>query len=181
MVGGAVIRLCELDDPAVALRDIETIFFVTSATGGGLSGDARDRFFRRWTGYYLAACAESVFVWREPSGENAAYLTGCLDSAAAASALRDEIFYFRHFAPHYTDYPAHFHINCRPERQGRGLGRALVAAFVGQCVERGVAGVHVVTGRDARNRHFYDKNGFALVDGARLADRDLVLLGRKLR
>lgn len=40
------------------------------------------------------------------------------------------------------DYPAHLHINLLPRLQGRGLGRALMGAFLGHLRKMGSVGAH---------------------------------------
>ena len=152
-------------EQTAGLSAIEEIFALTAATAG-------EPYFRRWTGHYLAQCREHVLLAGEPPF--AGYLTGCRGSAAALPLFND-LFYYRAFADLYPAYPAHFHINVRPAAQGRGVGRALVSAFLAGCQ----TGAHVVTGATAPARGFYARLGFAAIARRRVAGRDLVLLGRK--
>ena len=149
---------------AAAPGAIEEIFALTAATAG-------EAYFRRWTGHYLKHCRNDVLLAGKPP--YAGYLTGCRDSAAAV-ALFNDLFYYRAFADLYPGYPAHFHINVRPAAQGRGIGRALVSAFLARCQ----TGVHVVTGATAPARGFYARLGFNEVHQRRVAGRDLVLYHR---
>ena len=152
-------------EQAAALSAVQEIFALTAATAG-------EPYFRRWTGHYLAQCRDDVLLASQ--APFAGYLTGCRDSAATLP-LFDDLFYYRAFADLYPTYPAHFHINVRPAAQSRGIGRALVAAFLARCQ----TGVHVVTGATAPARGFYSRLGFAEIVRRCVAGRDLVLLGRK--
>lgn len=63
--------------------------------------------------------------------------------------------------PYGDTYPAHLHIDLRPQAQGQGWGRRLIEALIETLRERGVPGVHLVA--DATNTSalaFYDRLGF---------------------
>ncbi|SDE61483.1 Acetyltransferase (GNAT) family protein [Thermus arciformis] len=58
-------------------------------------------------------------------------------------------------------YPAHLHIAVDPKAQGRGLGRALLAAFLDCLKKRGVKGVQLSTTRaNEAARRLYRSLGF---------------------
>ena len=61
-------------------------------------------------------------------------------------------------------YPAHLHIDLLPQAQGRGAGRALMAAFLAAVRAAGAPRVHLgmATGNTGA-RAFYDRMGFHLV------------------
>ncbi len=60
-------------------------------------------------------------------------------------------------------YPAHLHISVRPEAQGHGAGRALLAAFLDCLKEKGVPGVQLSTTRaNQAARKLYRSLGFRL-------------------
>ncbi|MGB7979221.1 MAG: GNAT family N-acetyltransferase, partial [Candidatus Nanopelagicales bacterium] len=64
-------------------------------------------------------------------------------------------------------FPAHLHIDLLPEAQGRGLGRALIEAFVTTLRDAEVTGVHL--GVDRRNHgalSFYQRLGFTRWPGS---------------
>jgi ribosomal protein S18 acetylase RimI-like enzyme len=64
-------------------------------------------------------------------------------------------------------YPSHLHINLLPRLQGRGHGRALVAALAGALRSAGSPGVHLhVSPANQRAVAFYRHLGFAPVPGA---------------
>ncbi len=148
-------------EQAGAEVDIRQIFDVTAGTLAGAP------YYERWTGHYLRICRELVLLASEES--IVGYLMGCYDSIM----LADDIFYIRTFADLYGAYPAHFHVNVAPCAQGRGLGRALIEAFLTKAPP-----CHVVTGAKVANRAFYHRLGFHDIHACRVAGRELVLLGR---
>jgi GNAT superfamily N-acetyltransferase len=87
------------------------------------------------------------------------YIVGAHTDPARDPAFADIGFYrlLSHLTPRY---PAHLHINLAPEARNRGVGSALIEAFVRDARRDGLPGVHLVTGRDSRNRSFYARNGF---------------------
>ena len=163
---------------AAALPIIEKIFFLSSARGGTLLGPDREEFYRLWTGYYLDHHPDLVLL-AESDGAVIGYLMGC-DRSAEATQLFDDIFYYRAFEDCYAAYPAHLHLNVLPEHRGVGVGADLIARFEDVCGGRGCDGVHLVTAAGARNRSFYDREGFSLVSERQVEGRDLVLLGKKI-
>ena len=67
-----------------------------------------------------------------------------------------------------AEYPANLHINLEPGYRGRGLGAALMRAYLDKLRSAGVPGVHLVT----TNRHraaprFYRRVGFQLLQEKR--------------
>lgn len=148
-------RLTDLPDPAAARSALRTIFFQSASRGDFADDGDRDRFFATWTGWYLDRAPGDVWFLTDGAGAIAGYLTGCRDSAAADGPGRD-IPKYDIFADLFAAYPAHFHINMAPEHRGHGLGRRLIDAFAADCRR----GIHVVTGRGARNAAFYTRAGF---------------------
>jgi GNAT superfamily N-acetyltransferase len=78
-------------------------------------------------------------------------------------------------------YPCHLHINLDERYRNRGIGSALIAAFVAQAESAGHSGIHVVTEERARNVRFYEKNKFRPLATARWKGADVVFMGRLLR
>lgn len=154
-----IFRLTETEDPAAALAALEEIFFASSARTTFGSDVERAAFLRTWTGWYATQAPHDVLFQRDEDGRIAGYLTGCRDSAAATELFRT-IPKYDTFADLFPRFPAHLHVNVRPDRRGTGVGAALVAAFAADCRAEGRPGVHVVTGAGARNVPFYTRNGF---------------------
>ncbi|MEN6425395.1 MAG: GNAT family N-acetyltransferase [Phycisphaerales bacterium] len=144
-------------------------------------------------GYYIDQEPDLLWV-AEREGRVVGYLTGCLDTrrsrramrkmamkAAVVAVRRGVLWRVRTWhllvaaagtvllggsapAPDLDRYPAHFHINLRPEARGSGLGRRLVERFRDQVDAARVAGMHVVTrGDNAAGRQFFEAMGFRLL------------------
>jgi len=159
---------------------VKEIFFLSTYSGASLVGVAREKFFDCWAGYYFEEMPEHTLLFKTGSGKIIGYLTGCLNSAAARH-LYDSCFYYRDFHGFYTEYPAHFHVNCHPKFRGLGVGKKLVQNFVSGLKQVGNPGVHLVTGKGARNRRFYERLRFIERATIRSNKSDLVLLGRDIR
>lgn len=150
-----ILRLTDMPDRGAALEALEAIFFA-SALRRRFTDDAERRaFLETWTGWYVREAPEDVLFWVDADGSVAGYLTGCRDSAGAA-ALFDTILGYGVFADRFTRFPAHLHVNVRPERRDAGIGARLIDAFARDCG----TGLHIVTGTGARNACFYRRNGF---------------------
>ncbi len=171
-------RLTDRDDADALWPRIEDIL-LHSPTERTFAGDAaRAAFLESWTGYYRRVEPDNIFVAIEPPGRLAGYLMGCFDSAARARHDNDATGH--PFADRFADYPAHLHINCHPDFRGRGIGAALVAAFVDTCRDAGLGGVHIVTGVGARNAGFYRKCGFVYEVERERQGKELLFMGRRL-
>lgn len=170
-------RATQLPDLDAAVAAIKQIFFLTSSRTQFDSPAARETFFQQWTSYYLSQCLNDVLVSRDAQGNIVAYLTGCRDTPAAHRLLAT-FPWMRLFSPHYHAFPAHFHVNCHPGHQGRGIGRALVTQFCADCKAEGSAGVHLVSAATAANVPFYRRLGFVHEVTKTWNGRDLLLMGR---
>lgn len=160
-------------------REIEAIFFETSATKSFPDAQERARFQERWLGRYLACDPSFVYVGLTPAGTVAGYLVGCVSDPAITPRFAD-IPYLPDFAALSSDYPAHLHVNVAPQWQGRRVGAALIGAFLRDALEAGASGVHVVTGTGMRNVGFYERNDFRQLGTTVSNGRSLSFLGRKL-
>lgn len=157
---------------------IDDIFFKTSGKNFSCETERKD-FIGRWLEPYRNYYPQFFLVavnWELK--QVVGYLSGLLDS---------DDFYRRFpvaaglcFAQEFKLYPAHFHINCRPEYQGQGVGAKLIASFVELLDKHAIGGVHVVTVKEARNVHFYQKNKFTYQVEAKCSDKVLLFLGKKL-
>jgi GNAT superfamily N-acetyltransferase len=186
--GGSAIRVGRLMDvvagplPARAseVRGIETIFFASSNVQQFDDAAERAAFRERWLGRYLDHWPEHVFVASTPDARIVGYLAGCLADPATHPMFAD-IAYMPAFADLSRSYPAHLHINLDPGWRSGGIGTRLIEAFCAHATGR-VAGVHVVTGRTARNVGFYERNGFRLLRTTRSpwGDAEIAFLARTL-
>lgn len=181
-----VSRWAELANRDRLIEGIEQVFFAASATQSFANAAARAAFRERWLGRYLEHDPEFVYVAlrsaahdQQNDGGVAGYLIGARDDPARAERFAD-LGYFQKLREASARFPAQLHVNLDESVRGRGIGGRLIAAFVGDLERAGVAGVHVVTGKGARNVAFYNRNGFQQVAQFDWDGKDLVMLGRAL-
>lgn len=156
---------------------VDRIFFAASGTQSFQSDAARAAFRERWLGRYLDRYGEHAVLALDGNSVPIGYLVGALEDPAQ-NALWSDIGYFDRLADLTAAYPAHLHINIDAGCRGRGIGAALIGAFVTHAATRGATGVHVVTGAQARNVGFYASNGFGKLRIFDWKGNPLVMLGR---
>jgi GNAT superfamily N-acetyltransferase len=174
-----ICRLSEMPDAGSVVAQITAIFFEASATRTFESAAARAAFRERWLGRYLAHFPDEAFIACGADGRVAGYLVGCLEDPARNEHFAD-ISYFADFAGLTRRFPAHLHVNLRPEFRGRGIGAELIESFAAHAAAAGAPGMHVVTGEGMRNTAFYRRCGFEPVAWAEWNGRRLAFLGRRL-
>lgn len=77
----------------------------------------------------------------------------------ALAAIRRELIEI-----HSALYPANLHINLLPEYRGRGLGSAMLHAYLGNLRARGIPGVHTVSSsRNEAALRMYRRFGFTVL------------------
>lgn len=169
----------ELDDTDTAWPAIEDILLSAATPRDFQSASERDRFCRLWAGYYRDRAPQHFYLWRDDDGAVLAYLCALANSAEAVELIEAQPA-FTVFADYFARYPAHFHVNCRADCRGRGIGGALVERFIRDCRKGGVAGVHLVTAEGARNVAFYRRHGMRAIARRSWRGRALQLMGRRL-
>ena len=174
-----ILRLTGLSDRRAAEAAIERIFFAASGTKSFASAGAREAFRERWLGRYLVHDAGHAFVALDGARRIVGYLVGCLDDPARTARFGD-IGFFAGFAGLTARYPAHLHVNLDESARGAGIGGLLVEAFCEQVRAAGLPGVHVVTGRMARNIGFYERLKFFERGSTAFNGHEVVLLARDL-
>lgn len=161
-------------------EDIDGIFFEASSRQSFEHEDARQAFRHMWLGRYLEDEPEHAFAALNGDGHVCGYLIGSIDDPAPRPEFGD-LTYFRDFAAVTARLPAHLHINVDQATRSQGVGAALIAAFAAHLVRLSVPGVHVVTGKGARNVAFYERVGFTERGRTSWRGGDVVLLGRALK
>ncbi len=145
-----------------------------------------DAFVRVYTESYPHTC------WvAEVDGEVVGYLTGCMDTKEQEKLTRRQLMRVVANAlrlryrlgiktlkaslgfllevpvrprPELDRYPAHLHINVADGHRGRGLGKGLLSAFIEQCREAGLPGIHLSTSEmNTIAVPLYRKMGFKLL------------------
>jgi GNAT superfamily N-acetyltransferase len=174
-----IVRLGD-DGLAPALRaQLDAIFF--EASGRTFApGPERETFHERWLGRYLQRDTDVVLLALDGEQTVAGYVVGASDDPADQQRF-DDIPYFRHeFRALCRRYPAHLHINIAPPFRSRGLGAELIEAFAACARQAGAPGMHVVTGKEARNVTFYARCGFSELATAVWNGGPIIFLGRRL-
>lgn len=178
--GTAIHRLTDLDDWRHRVGELDPIFFESSLTRTFADEDTRTAFRERWLGRFLKHWPELAHVAIGTDGDIIGYIIGCHGDPARDPHFGD-IGFYRTLADRTPDYPAHLHINLAPAARSKGVGSRLIEAFVSDAQAAGLPGVHLVTGRDSRNRSFYARNGFAPVAELTWGGTPIVMLGRATR
>lgn len=171
-------RYRDLSDSTQLAPQLDAIFFQSSNTKTFPNAAARGAFRERWLGRYLTSYPEWFYV-ALANGSIAGYLAGCLDDPARRP-LFDDIALFKTFAHLTAAYPAHLHVNLAPEHRSAGIGSLLIERFCEDARRAGAPGVHVMTGKFARNVSFYVRNGFREIAGTGEGASAVVFLARKL-
>ena len=158
---------------------VDGIFF--EASGRTFApGPERAAFRERWLGRFLQGGTDVVLLAMDGGETVAGYLVGALDDPAQQPRFADITYFARDFRDVCRRYPAHLHINIAPAYRSRGVGAQLVAAFAARASAAGSPGMHVVTGKQARNVSFYTRCGFSQVGATVWNGSDIVFLGRDL-
>ncbi len=176
--GTPIFKLTEMPPVTDFERQLDHIFFSSSATKTFADEAAREAFRERWLGRYLKH--DKAWFYVALAGEKVAgYLAGSIDDPARSDRFAD-IEYIPRLANETERYPAHLHINVDEKLRSAGLGSRLITRFLGDLRGAGVRGVHLVTGRFSRNIAFYQRNGFVPVRGLKWSDGEVLMLGRSL-
>lgn len=155
---------------------LSKIFFATSRRKSFAGLAEKESFQHRWLDRYFYRYRSICFYARTPERQPIGYVVGCPIDPRQVPCFSD-VPYFQAFADLLDHYPAHLHVNVAAERQGEGIGRALLARAVEACRIEGARGVHVVTAAAAPNVDFYRKCGFGEVGRRRPAGPELIMLG----
>ncbi len=158
-------------------QQLTDIFFATSTRKAFVDLAEKESFQHRWLDRYFYRYRSVCFFARNPDRRPIGYVVGCPVDPRGVPCFSD-VTYFAAFADLLDRYPAHLHVNVSAERQGEGIGRALVARAVEACRAEGASGVHVVTAADAANIGFYGKCGLIEADRREVGGRTLLMLGR---
>jgi GNAT superfamily N-acetyltransferase len=164
--------------PARAAQ-VDAIFF--EASGRTFApGPERAAFRERWLGRFLQGGTDIVLLAIDGGETVAGYLVGALDDPSQQSRFADISYFARDFRDLCRRYPAHLHINLAPGFRNQGVGVQLIENFAARASAAGAPGMHVVTGKQARNVSFYTRCGFVPLRETVWNGSDIVFLGRNL-
>lgn len=158
------------------LPDVRAIFFETSTKKDFKDEEEKENFFYKYLGFYLEHFPHLAWV---------AWDQKVLGYVVAAPVSETEDLekiqpHLKAFAAHFRNYPAHLHINCHPESQGKGIGGQLVKKVVSELKSMKVPGLHIMTGVDATNQSFYKKLGFDYSVKENFHGSTILLMGKRL-
>jgi len=138
-------------------HQLSEIFFEASTKKDFINQKEKDDFHWKYLGFYLSHYAEYAWLAVQ-AGQVLGYVLGMpftLDPSLYGIQP-----HLKAFQEHFKTYPAHLHINCRPNVRGQGVGKVLVKKLLGQLQEQRVSGLHIMTGPASANKIFYQKLGF---------------------
>jgi GNAT superfamily N-acetyltransferase len=174
-----IVRLTDLADWRSLAGGLDPIFFEASLTKSFADEGARAAFRERWLGRFLDLWPDLAHIAIGRDGTPIGYIVG-----THVDASRDERFsdigFYRHIAHLTPAYPAHLHINLAPAARNRGVGSRLIGAFEHDVRAAGLPGLHLVTGRDSKNRSFYARNGYTPLIEMDWGGTPIVMLGKRL-
>jgi len=177
--GARIVRIAHGDLTSALLAQIDDVFFEASGRTF-LSAPEREAFRERWLGRYLQGGTDVVLLALDQVGGVAGYLLGALQDPAEQERFADIRYFRTDFRELCRHYPAHLHVNLAAAFRSRGLGARLIATFGTCAAEARVPGMHVVTGRAARNVSFYVRCGFVELGSSQWNGREVVFLAKGL-
>jgi GNAT superfamily N-acetyltransferase len=169
----------EIADQPACKEDLDRILFVSANRKSFDDGQARVAFRELWLDQYLAGAPDLAMIASAADGRAIGYCVGWADEPWH-DARFDGLDYLTRAKDLLQNFPAHLHINIDPAWRNRGVGAKLIDALADRLVARGVRGLHVTTGHDARNVGFYLQNGFAAAACMTWRDSRLLILTRQL-
>lgn len=158
---------------------IEAVFFDASGRTF-VPGPEREAFRERWLGRYLQGGTDVVLLALDSGRQVAGYLVGALEDPSGQQRFADIPYFLGDFRDLCRRYPAHLHINIASAFRGKGVGAQLIAGFAERAAAAGAPGMHVVTGKSARNVRFYTRCGFSHLRDAAWHGSTVVFLGKPL-
>lgn len=148
-------------DPRVQWSDFKSqvtaIFFESSTKKDFKNQQEKDAFEWKYLGFYLAHYPEYAWVAVKNSKVLGYVLGMPFSQDPSLYGIQPHM---RAFEERFKKYPAHLHINCHADSRGQGVGKMLVEKILSQMKQEGVKGLHIMTGPESENRHFYKKMHF---------------------
>ncbi len=159
------------------LKEIKEIFYTCSSIKEFKDDNHKETFFNKWCGDYLKFSPDYFYLYLIEK-KVAGYLSGHMNSEEALENFiipGPEL-----FKDCFERFPAHFHINCSPHHQGKGVGRKLVEHYLHELNCSRIDGVHLITSTDADNLGFYRALGFEYEVPRPFKSHELLLMGRAI-
>lgn len=138
------------------LSQVEEIFFESSTKKDFTSQKERDEFQWKYLGYYIQHFPELCWIALE-ADKVLGYLVCAPETDTQEFYLIQP--HLLKFKDQYERFPAHLHMNMHFESRGKGVGSLLLKHCFKELKTRRVNGLHILTGKDSKNREFYLKLG----------------------
>lgn len=175
------IRYGSIDTVDRVYLKVAEIFFSASEKKQFKNQSERQSFFKRWTDYYFQHEPHNFLIAFDHLGTSVlGYLSLSTNIAQAERLLPLSLESFLVFKHHFTQFPAHLHINITPSARGTGVGTHLLKAGKHKACQQSARGIHVVTSPEARNRNFYLRNGFTFEEEQSWNGYPLLFMGTPL-
>ena len=159
------------------LEQIKEIFFSNSSIKTFFNEEEKEKFLNRWLLQYLTHFPDWLFFYKEKH-KVLGYLIACPDSKKYLGLLNipgQEL-----FEEYFKDFPAHLHINCHLDSQGKGVGGKLIQHFEKKCLSEELSGWHIITQEGMLNNSFYRKVGCVFEKIRDLKGHQLLMQGKEL-
>jgi len=168
------------------LNQLEEIFFLTANMKVPLVGQEKKIFFDRWLSCYLDSAKFGTdsfcVIAKNKVGTEPGILGYCVGHISTLDFRKEnDNVSLSLFQDLHGKFPAHLHINCHPSAQGLGLGTKLIDAAIVHLEALGIAGVHIVTAPDARNRSFYRRLHFSYEEVRTSGSKSFAFMGRLIK
>lgn len=168
-----------LDERKALLAGVQRIL-VDCSTKSFASDGEKDAFYQKWVKVYEDHFPDLFWLEIENDKDVTGYLTVCPESQQALPLIQPLIRYYDLFSDHFSEFPAHLHINVAPGNQGKGIGRRLIEAAVDELVNRHIKGLHLITSPTANNVLFYRTLDFRFELERKYSEIPLLFMGRTL-
>lgn len=158
------------------IDEVKEIFYESSTRKDFKDELEKEAFFQKYVGYYLKNYPELCFLALDKK------VLGYIVASPQSSALELHSLqpHLESFAAHLKKYPAHLHINCHVDSRGKGIGQILVKKVIKELSQQKIIGLHIMTGPDSQNVHFYRKLGFIFETVEKFNSSPILFMGKGL-
>lgn len=136
--------------------EVREIFFESSTRKDFRDHAEKEAFYQKYVGFYLSHYPD--YCWVALNDRVLGYVLGMPKTAdQRLEAIQPHLAKFEDL---FERFPGHLHINCHQASRGQGVGALLVSKMIQELAQKGLPGLHIMTGAESRNRSFYQRLGF---------------------
>jgi GNAT superfamily N-acetyltransferase len=158
-------------------KQVETIFFESSARQDFTDQAEKQHFLRKYLGLYLEQYPDYAFV-AAMGADILGYIVGM--PVTEGEELFELQPHLASFTACYQDYPAHLHMNCHHRSRGQGIGQRLYEKMEETFRAQGIKGLHIMTAPAARNRQFYARLGLDFTLEVEFNHSPILFMGKRM-